>query len=351
MSGAWPSVSVVMTVLDEERHLRAAVGRLLEQDYPGAFEIMIAVGPSTDRTADVAAQIAAANPRVRIVENPTGRTPNGLNAAIAATDGDVVVRIDGHAMVGADYVRTAVQTLEQTGADNVGGVMAAEGTNDFERAVALAMTSRFGVGGAAFHVGGQAGPAPTVYLGCFRRSALARVGGYDETMVRAQDWEMNLRIRQTGGVVWFTPDLRVTYRPRHTLRALAKQYHDYGRWRREVVRRHPETVSARYLAAPVAVAAVAGGLALAATGLVTGRPALVGWGLAAPVGYAMSTLAASAVAWRSAPALRPAAAARLPIVYATMHGAWGTGFLRGRPRPVTADVPDVPDVPVVPDGV
>ena len=121
--------------------------------------------------------------------------------------------------------------------------MAAEGTTDFERGVARAMTSRFGVGGASFHVGGEPGPALTVYLGCFRRSALERVGGYDETMLRAQDWEMNLRIRETGGVVWFTPDMRVTYRPRPNLKALARQYHDYGRWRREVARRHPDTVS------------------------------------------------------------------------------------------------------------
>ena len=173
--------------------------------------------------------------------------------------------------------------------------MAAEGTTDFERAVARAMTSRFGVGGASFHVGGEAGPALTVYLGCFQRAALDRVGGYDESMVRAQDWEMNLRIRQTGGVVWFTPDMRVTYRPRHTLRALARQYHDYGRWRREVSRRHPETLSLRYLAAPVAVAGVAAGLALA--GVRRGGPPARGssaLGLAAPLGYAVLNLAASA---------------------------------------------------------
>lgn len=332
MSGTWPSVSVVMTVLNEERHLRDAVERLLAQDYPGELDIVVAVGPSKDRTHEVAHALAAANPHVRVVDNPSGRTPTGLNAAIAATDSEVVVRIDGHAMVGPDYVRTGVETLQATGADNVGGVMAAEGTNDFENAVARAMTSRFGVGGASFHVGGEAGPAPTVYLGCFRRSALERVGGYDETMVRAQDWEMNLRIRESGGVVWFTPDLRVTYRPRHTLGALARQYHDYGRWRREVVRRHPSTVSARYLAAPVAVAGVAAGVALAAAGLVTRRAALVGLGLAAPTGYALLDLVASAVTGRTTPALSPAAAARLPLVYATMHGAWGAGFWRGLPR-------------------
>jgi hypothetical protein len=244
----------------------------------------------------------------------------------------MVVRIDGHAMVPSDYVSTGVRILQETGADNVGGIMSAEGTTDFERAVARAMTSKFGVGGAAFHVGGEAGPALTVYLGCFQRSALERVGGYDETMQRAQDWEMNLRIRQTGGVVWFTPDMRVTYRPRHTLKALARQYHDYGRWRREVARRHPDTVSVRYLAAPVAVAAVAGGVALAGIGAVTRKPWLVALGLSAPVGYAAANLAASAHSALTAPRLSLREAATLPAVYATMHGSWGLGFLRGLPR-------------------
>jgi len=202
----YPSVSVVMPVVNEERHLRASVARVLDQDYRGPIDVVLAVGPSRDRTREVAAELARGDSRVHVVDNPSGRTPSGLNRAIDASTGDIVVRVDGHAMVPVDYVRTAVRVLQETGADNVGGVMAAEGTTDFECAVARAMTSRFGVGGAAFHVGGELGPALTVYLGCFQRSALQRVGGFDETMVRAQDWELNLRIRQTGGTIWFTPE-------------------------------------------------------------------------------------------------------------------------------------------------
>lgn len=332
MNGPWPRVTVVMTVINEERHLKAAIGKLLGQDYPGELDIVIAVGPSKDRTRAVAQAIADANGHVHVVDNPSGRTPSGLNAAIAHSDSDVVVRIDGHAMVPPDYVRTGVLTLQATGADNVGGIMAAEGTTDFERSVARAMTSRFGVGGAAFHVGGEPGPALTVYLGCFQRAALDRVGGYDESMVRAQDWEMNLRIRQSGGVVWFTPDMRVTYRPRPSLKALARQYHDYGRWRREVARRHPETVSLRYLAAPAAVTGVAAGVALAGVGLATRRPWLTALGLSAPIGYAALDLAASVQSALASPRLGPREAVMLPAVYATMHGAWGLGFLRGRGR-------------------
>lgn len=312
----WPGVSVVMPVLNEEEHLESAVGTVLGQDYPGPVEVVLALGPSHDRTDAVAAALAAEDERVRLVENPTGATGAGLNRAVGAAKHDVVVRLDGHALIPADYVRTAVETLQRTGADNVGGVMAAEGVTDFQRAVACAMTSRLGVGQASFHVGGEEGPAPTVYLGAFRREVLDRLGGYDETFLRAQDWELNHRIRQSGGLVWFTPRMTVTYRPRSTLRALAKQYAGYGRWRRVVMREHSGTASLRYLAPPAAVVTVVAGTVV---GLTVWRP-----GLLAPLGYAAGILVGSAVVGRELP---PRAKAWLPLVLATMHGSWGLGFL------------------------
>lgn len=315
-----------MPVLNEEAHLAESVNAILSSDYAGPLQVVLALGPSRDSTDQVAAALADSDPRVRTVANPTGRTAAALNAAIAASDYDVIIRVDGHAVIPADYVATAVRTLEETGADNVGGIMGAEGVTDFERAVAAAMTSWFGVGGAAFHLGGDAGPALTVYLGSFRRSALERVGGFDESMVRAQDWELNHRIRQTGGLVWFTPDMHVTYRPRPSIRALAKQYFEYGRWRREVTRRHPETVSARYLAPPLALIAVTGGTIVGIAGLVTGSRAMAALGLAMPAGYAVANALATGRAARTLP---PEVATRLPAVFATMHAAWGAGFLRG----------------------
>ena len=326
-------VSVVMPVLNEERHLAAAVQRILEQDWTGPLEVVLAVGPSKDRTHEVAEELSRADARVKVVPNPTGRTPCGLNAAIAASQHPVVVRVDGHAMVPGDYVRIGVETLERTGADNVGGLMAAEGSTDMERAVARAMTSWFGVGGAAFHIGGSEGPAPTVYLGCFRRSALDRVGGYDEGMLRAQDWEMNHRIRSTGGTVWFTPAMRVSYRPRSTWRALSSQYFHYGRWRREVARRYPTTVSVRYLAPPIALAAVTLGLLLGVVGLVVSSAVLAILGFGVPLLYAVAVAAASAVLGRG---LGWGAGRRLPLVFATMHMSWGWGFLRGGARRAAA---------------
>ncbi len=334
-----PAVSVVMPVLNEERHLADAVAHVLRQDYPAPVEVVLAVGPSRDRTREVAEQLAAADPRVTVVDNPSGRTPAALNAAIAAAKNPVVARVDGHAMLPSGYLRTAAETLLRTGADNVGGIMAAEGVTPFEQAVARAMTSKAGVGSARFHTGGQAGPAESVYLGVFRRAAIDRVGGYDEAFLRAQDWEMNHRIRESGGTVWFEPRMRVSYRPRADLRALATQYFHYGRWRRVVAREHAGTINPRYLAPPLVVIAVAGGLATGLAGLLGGAAGqwqTTRWlclGFAVPAIYLCGVVAASAMSLRG---LSRAAAARLPTILVTMHMCWGTGFLTS-PRALIRD--------------
>lgn len=311
----WPSVSVIVPVLNEERHLADAVAMILGQEYPGEYEVVLALGPSTDATDEVAAALAAADPRVRLVTNPTGRTPAALNAAIGASTGEVVVRVDGHAEIPVDYVRRAVTTLRDQDADNVGGVMNAQGRTPFERAVATAMRSRIGVGNAAFHVGGGAREAETVYLGVFRREMLQRVGGFDEHYHRAQDWEMNHRIRALGGRIWFTPDLVVTYRPRSTPKALARQYFEYGRWRHVIARHHKGSMNPRYFAPP---AMVVGTTAAALVGLVW-RPA---WLL--PAAYAGAVAVGGVAASRGE---SPQARALTPVALAVMHWAWGVGFL------------------------
>lgn len=309
-----------MPVLNEEDHLREAVAGVLGQSYAGRLEIVLALGPSTDRTDEVAAELAAADARVRTVANPTGRTPNGLNLAIETANHDVIVRVDGHSEIPSDYVATAVRVLEETGADNVGGLMKPVGRTAFERAVACAMTSRIGVGGGTFHVGGGAGSVDTVYLGTFRRSALERVGGFDEHFTRTQDWQLNHRIRSSGGVVWFTPEMAVTYRPRPTISRLARQFFEYGRWRRVVARHHPETVNARYLAPPVMVA---GTTAATALGLVW-TPAL-----AVPAAYLLGVAAGGAAISRGETARTRALT---PVALAVMHWSWGTGFLTSPKR-------------------
>jgi succinoglycan biosynthesis protein ExoA len=265
-----------MPVRNEEKHLADSVTRVLGQDYPGGFELVLAVGPSRDRTEQIAHELAAADHRVTVVANPSGKISSAMNAAIKAARHGVITRIDGHAMLPDEYLQVAVRTLLETGAADVGGVMAAEGVTSFQRAVAWAMTSPAGVGAAANHTGGKAGPADTVYLGVYRREAIERAGGYDENMIVAEDWELNYRIRASGGLIWFTPELQVTYRPRANLPELARQHFCYGRWRRVVARRYPETVNPRYLAAPVATAANLAGCAAGIAGLAS-------WAAGAPL--------------------------------------------------------------------
>lgn len=313
-------ISVVMPILNEQRHLAESVAAVLAQDADGPVEVVLAVGPSQDGTIEVAQRLAADDPRVQVIDNPGGRTPDALNAALSVARYPVVARVDGHGILSPHYLQTALATLADTGAANVGGIMDAVGVTPFEEAVAIAMKSPIGVGGARFKLGGEAGPAETVYLGVFRREWLDRVGGYDSRFTRAQDWEMNYRIRQQDGLVWFTPDLRVEYRPRGSFKALAKQYLQYGRWRRVVARRHAGSINLRYLAPPTATAAVAAG----AVGGLLWRPLWI-----IPGGY-LAAITVGGLTISRGQALP--VALRLPAVLATMHLSWGYGFLTSRIR-------------------
>jgi succinoglycan biosynthesis protein ExoA len=326
----YPPVSVVMPVRNEERYLEDSVRHVLGQDYPGPLELVLAVGPSADRTEQIARELAAAHPRVTVVASPTGRIPAALNLAVRTARHAVIARIDGHALLPPGYLKVAVAALAETGAADFGGLMAAEGVTPFQQAVAWGMTSKAGVGSASFHTGGGAGPALSVYLGIYRREAIEQAGGWDEEMLRAEDWDLNYRIRAQGGVIWFTPELSVTYRPRASIRTLAAQYFHYGRWRRVIVREHPETASFRYLAPPGAAGLVAAGLVTGLAGLAAtaaGAPIGVRWltaGFVIPVTYLAGITAAGLGLARGLPA---AVRFRVPVVLGVMHMSWGSGFL------------------------
>ena len=301
----WPTVSVIVPVRNEAPHLERAVASILAQEYPLPFDVCLAVATSDDGTETLAERLAAAEDRVSVVPNPAGVTPAGLNAAIRATTGSIIVRVDGHAELSPGYVRRAVATMCRTGAVNVGGRQVPKPETAFEEAVAAATTSWMGTGGATYRVGGEAGAVDTVYLGVFDRAAGEAVGWFDEALIRNQDYELNIRLRKAGGTVWFDPQLWVGYRPRGSWKALAKQYYEYGWWKAEVVRRHPESLRLRQLIPLVATVATTCSLAGS-----TVRPRLI----AVPAIYGSILLAGSGVRVRTAALL------------ATMHLAWGSGF-------------------------
>ncbi len=318
-SASLPQVSVILPILNEARDLVASISAILRQDYPPGFEVILALGPSKDDTNRIATELAAKDARIILVDNPTGRTANGLNAAISKSRYPIISRIDGHAEVSNTYLRDAVEILLKTQAVNVGGIMAAEGKTNFEKAVATAMRSPLGVGAARFHTGGSAGPSDTVYLGTFLKYALVAAGGYDERFTRAQDWELNFRLRAAGGIVWFDPSLLVTYRPRPNLRALAKQYFEYGTWRRVVTRSHKGSVNYRYLAPPVAVVLNLISLVLGVT--------LNSIFLVPILCYLLLILLGSLRIGKSA-----LEKLFLPPILITMHMVWGAGFLTSPKR-------------------
>tara|TARA_B100000315_G_scaffold53833_1_gene48164 strand:- start:525 stop:1538 length:1014 start_codon:yes stop_codon:yes gene_type:complete len=317
-SAGLPAVAVVMPVRNEAVGLSGAVDSVLCQEYGAEIEVCLAVAPSVDDTAAVAAALAGGDERVRVVDNPAGVTPSGLNAAIRATTAPVVVRVDGHATLPPGYIATAVATLERTGAVNVGGIQRPGGTTPFEDAVGLAMASRFGAGDARFHYGGPEGAVDTVYLGVFRRDAIEAVGLFDESLVRNQDYELNWRLRRAGGVVWFDPTLSVGYRPRGSLGALARQFHGYGMWKRVVGRRHPRSLRWRHFVAPATVVGVVAGL-------------VGGWFwptlFLLPAAYVAAVMVSAVSVGRG-----PVSTLRLCVIYPTMHFSWGVGFIAGRPQ-------------------
>lgn len=320
---ASPGISVILPVLNEQAHLEESIRAILSQKYLGTIEVILALGPSRDLTNEIAARLAAEDSRITLVDNPSGKTAAGLNRALNASTQEIVVRVDAHAEIPDNYLEIVVETLRESGAVNVGGVMGAEGITFFETAVAAAMCSPFGVGGSRFHIGGKAGYVDTVYLGAFIRQAVVDAGGFDERFIRAQDWELNYRLRQNGGKIYFDPRLHVTYRPRPNLRRLAKQYFEYGRWRRVIARKYPETINYRYLAPPLA---------------------LVGTVLSLIAGTAFDpSLYLPAATYITFIAITPLFISKnlahyplLLFILPTMHFSWGFGFLTS-PRKLVPD--------------
>ena len=382
----FPFVSVVLPIRNEERTIGDCLSAVLAQDYPaGRMEVLVVDGQSTDRTRVVVEEAAARDPwsRVRLLDNPVGSAPPALNIGIRAARGELIARVDGHTIIAPDYLRRCVETLRETGADNVGGLMRPEGRGYVGRCIALATGSRFGVGNSRFHYDEHGGEAETVYLGCFRRVIFERVGLFDEGLIRNQDDELNDRIVASGGRIWLDPRIRSTYYNRGSYRSLWRQYYQYGYWKVRVLRRHPEARRARHLAPAALVAALAGaalvGLAALAARLVDARhrggrpvgvratrdrphgdrarPWSVGaardtlvmalltatWGVYGAASVAAALVVASRAGWRFLPGLL--------VSFWRLHLGYGAGFLAGLRSTSRLDPPLIPRLDPRPSDV
>ncbi len=311
---ALPKVSVFIPARDAATTIETTLDSIRAQSFEGEIEIVVAEGRSADATRD----LVTAQPDVTVVDNPAGTTPAGLNAALAAATGEVLVRCDAHAVLPAGYVARAIEVLDATGADVVGGRQDAVASDPFTAAVADAHNSWI-AGGAAFRTSSEPGPAETVYLGVFRRSTFDRFGTFDESMLRNQDFEFNHRVRAGGGLVYFHPDLSVAYSPRGSLPDLWRQYWRYGAGKRHMLARHPSSIRFRQLL-PLGLV-----LGLLATGVLA-----VTW---SAIPFRLLTTAYGIALLTSVRAGRLATSkVKMPAIAATMHLAWGFGFLFGRNR-------------------
>ncbi len=251
-----PMVSIILPVRNEADYIERSLRAVLEQDYPGEMEILIADGMSTDDTRKIISTIAEQHPQqvIRILDNEGRIVPIGMNTALRQARGGVIIRVDGHCVIAPDYVRRCVDHIQKDHVDGVGGPMESIGETEMAQAIALGMSSRFGVGNSAFRtLSGKNMLADTAPFPAYTRAIIERTGFYDEELVRNQDDEYNYRIRKLGGRIMLAKDVRSTYFSRTSLWGLWRQYFQYGYWKVRVLQKHPLQMSLRQFIPPAFV--------------------------------------------------------------------------------------------------
>lgn len=319
------SVSVIVPCYNEEAHIGYLLEALTRQTYPlESLEVIIADGMSTDRTREVIHQFVQKHPqlRLKIVDNPKRIIPAALNVGLAVAQGEYIVRLDAHSIPADDYISRCVSDLEAGLGDNVGGIWLIRPSRPhwIARAIAIAAAHPLGVGDARYRHGRTPGLVDTVPFGAFRRELFDQVGKFDESLLTNEDYEFNARLRKEGKRVYLDPAIRSEYIARPTLEALARQYWRYGYWKFRMLQRYPQTLRWRQALPPVFVLSIVGLVLMAF---------FWSWPLYLLVGIVMAYsftlfLAAIPVAWKNKDARLLIG---IPLAIATMHLAWGTGFL------------------------
>jgi succinoglycan biosynthesis protein ExoA len=337
-----PYVSVIMPVRNEAKLIAASLGAVLSQRYPAErMEILVVDGESTDGTVQIMRALPGAE-RVQILRNPKHVQAAAMNAGIQEAVGEIVVRVDAHAIIEPDYLYQCVRALAMTGAQNAGGSIRPVCDSSKSRAIASAARSQFAVPGA-FHVelpkDAPGRYTDTVYMGAWPRDVLLRVGGFNERLAVNEDYELNHRILQAGGLIYFSPAIRSQYCPRERYRSLAKQYFRYGRGKITAVKVSPGSLRWRHLVPPTFIAALAAGVGLA----VISPIARIAVGTLILVYMVLAVLCAF-ITVREFPASERSTVARTALVFPVMHLSWGVGFWIGLvfPQPASPQIEPAP---------
>jgi succinoglycan biosynthesis protein ExoA len=314
-----PFVSVVIPMRNEGAHIRACLEAVLAQDYPAdRVEILVVDGCSTDQSREIVIEYVQRYSYLHLLDNPKRVAPAALNTGIQRACGKYIIRVDAHTVIATDYVRQCVALLEATGAANVGGLMRPMGQTYVGQAVALSTTSPFGVGDSRFHYDPHEQLVDTVYMGAFKREIFRQVGLFDEELIRNQDYELNIRIREAGEKILLSPKIISYYTPRSSLAALWRQYFQYGCWKVRTLQKHPGSLRWRQTMPPLFVSALVGSLLLA----IFWVPARWLFALVAGAYLLANLIASTMVASRGGWCYFPI----LPFVFTTIHIAWGLGF-------------------------
>jgi glycosyltransferase involved in cell wall biosynthesis len=316
-----PCISIIVPCRNEASHIADLIRDIINQEPlrdGRTCEILIADGMSNDGTRERIEGLIRTNSGVRLVDNPGRIVSTGLNAAIRASKGEIILRMDAHTEYSADYVRRCVAVLEETGADNVGGPWRPRGEGLVQRAIAAAFRSPFASGGGRCHDASYEGPLDTVYLGCWRRETLLRIGLFDVTLVRNQDDELNLRLRLAGGRIWQSPRIESWYRPRSSLCMLFRQYFQYGYWKVRVIQKHGRPASLRHLVPVLFVIGALTGWAGIFVHPLLGFAYIGALALYGVLNISFSARSAAENAWDLL--------AMLPLVFLVYHVGYGMGF-------------------------
>jgi succinoglycan biosynthesis protein ExoA len=330
INGSGPiDCSVLVPVLNEERHIRATVAAMLEQQFSGRLEVVLVDGRSTDGTRAILDELARQDPRLRVFDNPRRDTPSGLNIALSHARGRWVARMDAHTAYPPDYLALGVERLEQGGTRWVSGPQVPMGQGPVSRAVALALRTPLGRGGSrkwqahppadGGSVGGEYELDSGVFAGVWERDTLMQYGGWDEGWARNQDAEMAGRFLADGERLICLPSMAARYTPRESVSGVWRQYGGYGEYRVKTALRHPHTMRRSHLMPPGLVLTLGAAVAAPAPARRVARAAVAVYGLA---------LAGAGVR-AAAQAENGTDAALVPVVLAAMHLGNGVGVLRG----------------------
>ena len=323
MTDDFPRVSLILPIRDEAAHIKRGLRSILEQDYPGEMEILIADGMSKDDTRTIIQDFAALHPQlqIHILDNPGKIVPTGMNVALRQAKGEIIIRVDGHCIIAPDYVRKCVEHIQRDDVDGVGGPMESIGETQMAKAIAIGMSSSFGVGNSAFRtISGKSMLADTVPFPAYTRQIIECAGFYDEELVRNQDDEYNYRICELGGKILLADDIRSTYFSRTSLKGLWRQYYQYGYWKVRVLQKHPLQMSPRQFAPPVFVFALLGSVILVLPSALHPLSTVVP-SLYLIVNFFASLWTASKRGWKYL--------GLLPFIFAILHLSYGSGFLVG----------------------